>query len=248
MQEAVHFCSVCGNVTDVEPCSICRSEQRDRTTICVVEDPLAVMTPRADARLQRPVPRAARRARPAPRRHCGRSEDRRAGRRRRKTDEVTEVILATNPNVEGDTTGRLPGAAPGAAGRPRHAPGAWAAGRRRPRIHRRGDAGARPRGPPGYAHVVEMLKRACGWAAIRGGYAFPYTLARIRTCEGWQFVLTVWTRRRNAPRSRHDADTPETGRRARALSSATTPRTWAWARCSNNTKSRSTRSCGVVSS
>ena len=30
MKEAVHFCSVCGNVTDVEPCSICRSDQRDR--------------------------------------------------------------------------------------------------------------------------------------------------------------------------------------------------------------------------
>src|SRR5215469_11657953 len=44
MQAAVHFCSVCGNVTDIEPCSICRSDQRDRSTICVVEDPLAVMT------------------------------------------------------------------------------------------------------------------------------------------------------------------------------------------------------------
>src|SRR5690349_6419262 len=43
MQESVHFCSVCGNVTDVEPCSICGSDQRDRSTICVVEDPLAVM-------------------------------------------------------------------------------------------------------------------------------------------------------------------------------------------------------------
>src|ERR1700737_2697215 len=44
MKEAVHFCSVCGNVTDVEPCSICRSDPRDRSTICVVEDPLAVIT------------------------------------------------------------------------------------------------------------------------------------------------------------------------------------------------------------
>src|SRR3981081_2914111 len=44
MKEAVHFCSVCGNFTDVDPCSICRSEQRDRGIICVVEDPLAVMT------------------------------------------------------------------------------------------------------------------------------------------------------------------------------------------------------------
>jgi recombination protein RecR len=44
MKESVHFCSVCGNVTDVDPCSICRSDQRDRAMICVVEDPLAVMT------------------------------------------------------------------------------------------------------------------------------------------------------------------------------------------------------------
>ncbi|MBV9131440.1 MAG: recombination protein RecR, partial [Chloroflexi bacterium] len=44
MQAAVHFCSVCGNVTDVEPCNICRSDQRDQSTICVVEDPLAVIT------------------------------------------------------------------------------------------------------------------------------------------------------------------------------------------------------------
>src|SRR5437016_8409628 len=44
MKDQVHFCSVCGNVTDVEPCSICRSDQRDRSTICVVEDPAAVLT------------------------------------------------------------------------------------------------------------------------------------------------------------------------------------------------------------
>src|SRR5207247_4799235 len=39
MKEAVHFCSTCGNVTDIELCSICSSDQRDRSTICVVEDP-----------------------------------------------------------------------------------------------------------------------------------------------------------------------------------------------------------------
>src|SRR5579859_8024372 len=44
MKESVHFCSVCGNVTDIDPCSICRSDQRDQAMICVVEDPLAVMT------------------------------------------------------------------------------------------------------------------------------------------------------------------------------------------------------------
>src|SRR5919202_2090284 len=44
MKEAVRFCSVCGNVTEVDPCGICRSDQRDQHLICVVEDPLAILT------------------------------------------------------------------------------------------------------------------------------------------------------------------------------------------------------------
>jgi len=103
MQAAVHFCSVCGNVTDVEPCNICRSDQRDQTTICVVEDPMAVITLERtrvykglyhvlhgaldplhgitveDLKIEEPV-------------------------RRVQDGTVREVILATNPNVEGDTT------------------------------------------------------------------------------------------------------------------------------------------------
>jgi recombination protein RecR len=103
MQAAVHFCSVCGNVTDIEPCSICRSDQRDRTTICVVEDPMAVITLERtriykgqyhvlhgaldplhgitveDLKIEELVSRV-------------------------QGGEVREVILATNPNVEGDTT------------------------------------------------------------------------------------------------------------------------------------------------
>lgn len=34
----LHFCSVCGNLTDSDPCNICTDESRDRTTIFVVED------------------------------------------------------------------------------------------------------------------------------------------------------------------------------------------------------------------
>ena len=109
MKEAVHFCSVCGNVTDVEPCAICRSDQRDRGTICVVEDPLAVVTLARthvykglydvlhgaldplhgvtveDLKIEELV-----------RRVQGAGVD--------GADSVKEVILATNPNVEGDTT------------------------------------------------------------------------------------------------------------------------------------------------
>jgi len=34
----LHFCSVCGNITDKDKCSICLDEKRDHSTICVVQD------------------------------------------------------------------------------------------------------------------------------------------------------------------------------------------------------------------
>jgi recombination protein RecR len=103
MQEAVHFCTVCGNVTDVEPCTICRSDQRDRSTICVVEDPLAAMTlekTRAYKGLYHVLHGA---LDPL---HGVTVEDLKIEElvTRAQSDEVHEIILATNPNVEGDTT------------------------------------------------------------------------------------------------------------------------------------------------
>lgn len=38
-KEKVFFCPVCQNLTDSSPCHICASEKRDRSTICVVENP-----------------------------------------------------------------------------------------------------------------------------------------------------------------------------------------------------------------
>ena len=103
MKEAVHFCSVCGNVTDVEPCSICRSDQRDRSTICVVEDPLAVMTLER-TRVYKGLYHVLHGALDPL--HGVSVEDLKIEElvRRVQGDTVKEVILATNPNVEGDTT------------------------------------------------------------------------------------------------------------------------------------------------
>lgn len=103
MKESVHFCSVCGNVTDVEPCSICRSETRDRSVICVVEDPLAVVTlerTRVFKGLYHVLHGA---LDPL---HGISVEDLKIEElvRRVQGGGVEEVILATNPNVEGDTT------------------------------------------------------------------------------------------------------------------------------------------------
>ncbi len=103
MQAAVHFCSICGNVTDVEPCSICRSEQRDRSTICVVEDPLAVMSLER-TRIYKGLYHVLHGALDPL--HGVTVEDLKIEElvTRVTGDTVKEVILATNPNVEGDTT------------------------------------------------------------------------------------------------------------------------------------------------
>jgi recombination protein RecR len=103
MKDAVHFCTVCGNVTDVEPCSICRSDQRDRSTICVVEDPLAVITLER-TRIYKGLYHVLHGALDPL--HGVTVEDLKIEElvRRVQGDTVKEVILATNPNVEGDTT------------------------------------------------------------------------------------------------------------------------------------------------
>ncbi|HXF36439.1 MAG TPA: recombination mediator RecR [Actinomycetota bacterium] len=102
-KERIRFCAECGNVADGERCRICRDEGRDRTVLCVVEEPKDVATvERAgvirgryhvlggaispldgvgpdDLRVQELLERVRR-------------------------DGVTEVILATNPNLEGNAT------------------------------------------------------------------------------------------------------------------------------------------------
>jgi len=42
-RDAISRCSVCRNLTEVEPCSVCTDERRDSTTICVVEYPSGAM-------------------------------------------------------------------------------------------------------------------------------------------------------------------------------------------------------------
>ncbi|HEV7662391.1 MAG TPA: recombination mediator RecR [Chloroflexota bacterium] len=103
MKEAIHFCSICGNVTDSEPCSICASAQRDRTTICVVEDPLAVLTLER-TRIYKGLYHVLHGALDPL--HGITVEDLKIDElvHRVQDQAVQEVILATNPNVEGDTT------------------------------------------------------------------------------------------------------------------------------------------------
>lgn len=43
VKEKIKYCSICYNITETDPCPICSSPKRDRTTICVVEEPMDVI-------------------------------------------------------------------------------------------------------------------------------------------------------------------------------------------------------------
>jgi recombination protein RecR len=106
MKERIVFCSVCFNITEEDPCAICQNPSRDRSKICVVEEPLDVLalertndykglyhvlhgalnymegvTPE-QLKIEELIKRA-------------------------QQDEVDEVILATNATTEGDATAML---------------------------------------------------------------------------------------------------------------------------------------------
>jgi len=103
LQEKIKPCSICGNWTETEPCPICSNPLRTNSQICVVEQPQDVSTIEAYGEYkglyhvlgglikplegvgpsQLTIPQLLNRIR---------------------SGEVTEIIIATNPTVEGDTT------------------------------------------------------------------------------------------------------------------------------------------------
>ncbi len=103
LRERIQFCSTCFNITEQSPCVICQSDERDRSVICVVEEPLDVMAIERtreyrglyhvlhgvispmdgvgpeDLRVRELIDRVA-------------------------ASRVKEIILATNPSLEGENT------------------------------------------------------------------------------------------------------------------------------------------------
>lgn len=102
-KKSMKFCSVCGNLTDVDPCYICTDKSRDKNLICVVEQPRDVVAMERmkeykglyhilhgaispidgigpeDINLKELILRL-------------------------QKEDVTEIILATNPTIEGEAT------------------------------------------------------------------------------------------------------------------------------------------------
>ncbi|QNU66688.1 recombination protein RecR [Ruminiclostridium herbifermentans] len=102
-KQKTKYCSVCSNLTDVDPCSLCSSTSRDKSLICVVQDArdvVAMERTREFKGLYHVLQGAI-----SPMQGIGPGDIRIKELLKRLGDgEVKEVILATNPNVEGEAT------------------------------------------------------------------------------------------------------------------------------------------------
>jgi recombination protein RecR len=103
IKDRIRLCSQCFNITDIDPCHICRDERRDKTVLCVVEEPSHLMVIES--------------AHPGMYRYhilhgvinpiegIGPDEIRIPEMKERIVREgIKELIIATNPTMEGNTT------------------------------------------------------------------------------------------------------------------------------------------------
>ncbi|MFQ5824096.1 MAG: recombination mediator RecR [bacterium] len=102
IKEKVKFCSVCFNITEKDPCYICDSEQRDRSILCVVEeanDVLALEKTGEYKGLYQVLGGAL-----SPLDGIGPDDLHIKELMSRLNSSIDEVIIATNPNTEGEAT------------------------------------------------------------------------------------------------------------------------------------------------
>ena len=98
----IKYCSICGNLTDADPCSICRNDARDKSTICVVQEAKDIL-PMEKTREYQGLYHVLHGS-ISPLEGIGPDSINIKSLVSRITPEVKEVILATNSNVEGEAT------------------------------------------------------------------------------------------------------------------------------------------------
>jgi recombination protein RecR len=103
VKESIRHCSVCNNMTDVDPCRYCTDSTRDRSVLCVLDEPhnlLAIERTREYHGLYHVLLGVI-----SPLHGVGPDQLQIPGLMKRLQEgEVKEVILATNPNIEGEAT------------------------------------------------------------------------------------------------------------------------------------------------
>jgi recombination protein RecR len=103
LKEKLHLCSVCSNITDIDPCSYCTSATRNQRLVCVVEEPTNIASIEK-ARFYNGVYHVLHGA-ISPLHGVGPEHLRIPSLMRRiESGSLDEVILATNPTIEGEAT------------------------------------------------------------------------------------------------------------------------------------------------
>lgn len=98
----IKYCSICGNFTDSDPCSICSNPNRKKDLICVIEQPKDIMT-MEKVKEYNGVYHVLH-GNISPMQGRGPQDIRIRELVTRMNGEVKEVIVATNPNIEGEAT------------------------------------------------------------------------------------------------------------------------------------------------
>ena len=102
-RSSVHCCSVCQNLTEGDVCAICSSDRRDKSTICVVSEPrdvLSIERSREYSGVYHVLHGVL-----SPMSHIGPDDIRISELMKRvSTGGVNEIIMATNPDTEGEAT------------------------------------------------------------------------------------------------------------------------------------------------
>ena len=103
VKDKLGICAVCNNISDAELCNFCRDPHRDRTVICVIEEPhnvLPIETTRQFEGVYHVLHGSI-----SPLRGIGPEQLRIKGLLERiQAGEIHEIILATNPTIEGEAT------------------------------------------------------------------------------------------------------------------------------------------------
>ena len=103
LKEKLHLCSVCSNITDVDPCSYCSSATRNQRLVCVVEEPTNIASIEK-ARFYNGVYHVLHGA-ISPLHGVGPEQLRIPSLMKRiESGSLDEVIIATNPTIEGEAT------------------------------------------------------------------------------------------------------------------------------------------------
>jgi recombination protein RecR len=103
IKEKIRFCDICGNVCETSPCPICADPRRDHSMICVVEEPKDVMSIERTREYRGTYHVLGGAINPMA--NVGPSDlNIPKLLERLKTEEVTEIILALDPNIEGEAT------------------------------------------------------------------------------------------------------------------------------------------------